>query len=169
MRAKQFPRFLFETIHEAVGSPAIEKFPGYYSWDYFGICEGETEPFGHVGWTENETGNGIVSRVGVWGYTMRDPMTNKDTIKIVDPLLEIRGGPARVGVWAAGLGDLLKEEIIVSAGGNFSYRGENLKSPVIKLMSEVLGLAYHLAHETNLPPLSYWEKFKHPERGFRKP
>jgi hypothetical protein len=47
--------------------------------------------------------------------------------------------------------------------------GESLKSPLIKLVGEVIVLACHLLEETNIPSLSYWQAFRHPERDYRRP
>jgi len=166
MRAKEFPRLLFEAIHRRVGSPPTETWPGYPKWEYFNLSRGKKEPFGHIGLAENlDTKSGLVSRLGVWGYTMLEPGTDED----LSPLLSIRGGPLQAGPWAMGRGKLLTEKVIVSTRSDFSYGGKDLKLPVIKLVAEVLDLAYQLQSESPSPSLSYWESFRHPERNYRRP
>jgi hypothetical protein len=167
MRAKQFPRMLFETIHSAVGSPSIQVIPAHHPWEYFAILDEEKKPFGHIGYSQYYAEQGLGSKLGVWGKEIIDlGVVGK---KAADPFIEIRGGPVRAGIWAMGQGNLYKEEVTASAGIDFYHRGINLRAPLIKLTSEVLHLAYALADKVELPPLSYWEAFRHPEQDFRDP
>ncbi|MBI5804022.1 hypothetical protein HY450_02150 [Candidatus Pacearchaeota archaeon] len=175
MRAKAFPHLLFETIHQAVGEPEIKKWPDPYPnvcykidvWDYFVLFSEDEHLVVHIGLTEeNNKRLGIVSRLNIWGYAMQ----NSDAHSMVEePLLEIRGGPREVGVWTIGQGNLLREEIIVKAGGYFHYGGENLESPSVRIIGEVLNLACQLQNEVDIKQLSYWEAFRHPERKYKRP
>lgn len=170
MRPKEFPRLLFETIHQAVGSPNIETHPCYTPWEYFAIRDGENEPFGHIGYEEGRPHpNGVTNKVGVWGSVIRDPTEEEGTVEILNPLLEIVGGPQQGGVWAVGRGNSIIEEVRVNIGTDFSYYGLALKSPAVKLIAEVLDISHKLAHKTQLPTLSYWEAFRHPDGDFTRP
>jgi len=163
MRAKEFSRLLFDTIHEAVGLPPVKTFPGYTPLEYFCICDDKEKPLAHIGWEGYDHG----SMVGVWDDELFDPSSK--VRRLSDPFLEIRGGVRRAGVWTYGRGDLLREDTWIRSGGKFYFRDIDLRSPVVRVIGEVLNLAYQLSHEAQLPPLSYWEAFRNPDRDFTKP
>lgn len=167
MRAKEFPRLVFDTIHRAVGEPPIEKWPNR-NIDYFGFSGNYGKVFAHLGWQSYNNGRyGDGAKIGIWGYTMRELMTNEDEIVLLDPILEIRGGIEDVGEWVIGRGNLLRERVGLYWSSN--YYGWDVQSPVTKLISEVIGISHALAHEAPVMNLSYWEAFRNPNRDYREP
>lgn len=168
MRAKDFPRLLFDTIHEAVGSPSLEIWPAYEPWQYFALAH-EQKPLGYIGWKEGDGLHGKVTTLGVWGDELQDYARYGKEKEILDPLLKISGGAREAGLWVARQGNLLIEKVTVHPSCAFYSHGLDLRLLVIKLMAAVIGLAHQLAHETPPTSLSYWEAFRHPDRKYTKP
>ncbi|MBU0977383.1 MAG: hypothetical protein KKD18_03135 [Nanoarchaeota archaeon] len=93
--------------------------------------------------------------------------------KLLDPILKVWGGAKSEGVWTAGKGESLSEEVIVQPRHSFYYSGlylgDRFHSPLIRLIGEVIVTAHQLKTETSLSRLEYWEAFRNPGRDYTRP
>lgn len=167
MRPKDFPRLLFDTIHKAVGGPPIKKTTFYHDWQFFPIVDRKGKVVAHIGWSQSLSGvpGGTKSTLAVWDSVMFEPLSSNSK-ELRNPLLEIVGGAERVGIWAAGQGDLLHETVNVRAGGYFSSHGKDIGSPTVSVFGEILILAHSLYVEARPTHLAYWEAFRNPDLDY---